>query len=410
MTRMSLIEEGSEKQIRMANLAIVGSFSVNGVAEIHTELLKHRLVPDFYEMWPEKFNNKTNGVTPRRWLLQADSTLAAFITKHIGDKWITNLSELKKLKAFANNSNVLKELDDIQQKAKERLANYIQKTIGIKINTNALFDCQVKRIHEYKRQLLNAMHIMNEYFDIIESGKMPATPKVYIFSGKAAPSYKMAKLIIKLINNMAQIINNDKRVKDMIKVIFIPNYNVSVAEIVMPAADVSEQISTAGYEASGTGNMKLTLNGALTVGTLDGANVEIMREVGEENFYLFGLTAEQVAEAHLNKTHKPWDYYHKDVRIQRIMDSLQNGFWTVDKDNKEIFEPIFQDIMFKDFYMLLADFDAYCQVQDRISDDFLNRETWVRKSLLNTAGSGIFSIDRTVSEYARDIWHIKGSK
>jgi starch phosphorylase len=394
----------------MANLAIVGSFSVNGVAQIHTELLKHRLVPDFYEMWPEKFNNKTNGITPRRWLLQADSALASFITKHIGDGWITDLQQLRKLTPLADNEKALTELDNIQQDAKIRLAEYVEKTMGIKLNTQALFDCQVKRIHEYKRQLLNAMHIMNEYFDIIESGKMPATPKVYIFSGKAAPSYKMAKLIIKLINNMAQIINQDKRVQDMIKVIFIPNYNVSVAEIVMPAADVSEQISTAGFEASGTGNMKMTLNGALTIGTLDGANVEIMREVGEENFYLFGLTAEQVADAHLNKTHRPWDYYHNDNRIQRVMDSLQNGFWAVEKDSKDIFSPIFQDIMFKDYYMLLADFDSYCKTHERIENDFLNRKTWVRKSLLNTAGSGIFSIDRTVSEYARDIWHVKASK
>ena len=389
LARMSLIEEGAEKKIRMANLAIVGSFSVNGVAQIHTELLKHRLVPDFYEMWPEKFNNKTNGITPRRWLLQADSALASFITKHIGDGWITDLQQLRKLTPLADNEKALTELDNIQQDAKIRLAQYIEKTMGIKLNTQALFDCQVKRIHEYKRQLLNAMHIMNEYFDIIESGKMPATPKVYIFSGKAAPSYKMAKLIIKLINNMAQIINHDKRVQDMIKVIFIPNYNVSVAEIVMPAADVSEQISTAGFEASGTGNMKMTLNGALTIGTLDGANVEIMREVGEENFYLFGLTAEQVADAHLNKTHRPW---------------------AVEKDSKDIFSPIFQDIMFKDYYMLLADFDSYCKTHERIENDFLNRKTWVRKSLLNTAGSGIFSIDRTVSEYARDIWHVKASK
>lgn len=410
LARMSLIEEGSEKKIRMANLAIVGSFSVNGVAQIHTELLKHRLVPDFYEMWPEKFNNKTNGITPRRWLLQADSALASFITKHIGDGWITDLQQLRKLTPLADNEKALTELDNIQQDAKIRLAEYVEKTMGIKLNTQALFDCQVKRIHEYKRQLLNAMHIMNEYFDIIESGKMPATPKVYIFSGKAAPSYKMAKLIIKLINNMAQIINHDKRVQDMIKVVFIPNYNVSVAEIVMPAADVSEQISTAGFEASGTGNMKMTLNGALTIGTLDGANVEIMREVGEENFYLFGLTAEQVADAHLNKTHRPWDYYHNDSRIQRVMDSLQNGFWAVEKDSKDIFSPIFQDIMFKDYYMLLADFDSYCKTHERIENDFLNRKTWVRKSLLNTAGSGIFSIDRTVSEYARDIWHVKASK
>ena len=406
LSRMSLIEEGAEKKVRMANLAITGSFSVNGVAEIHTQLIEHKLVPDFYEMWPEKFNNKTNGITPRRWLLLADSSLASFITKHIGNKWITHLTELKKLEPLANDKEAMKELLEIQKHAKERLADFINKTMGIQINTQALFDCQVKRIHEYKRQLLNAMHIMNEYFKIVEDNQMPEVPRVYVFSGKAAPSYKMAKLIIKLINNMGQIINNDPRVKEMIKVIFIPDYKVSVAEIVIPAADISEQISTAGFEASGTGNMKLTLNGALTVGTLDGANVEIMREVGKENFYLFGLTADQVEQAHLTHSHQPWDYYNQDGRIKRIMDSLQNGFWTRNEE-KDIFMPIFQDIMYKDYYMLLADFDSYCAIQDKISQDFMDKETWAKKSLLNTARSGLFSIDRTVAEYAQDIWHVE---
>lgn len=406
LSRMSLIEEGAEKKVRMANLAITGSFSVNGVAEIHTQLIEHKLVPDFYEMWPEKFNNKTNGITPRRWLLLADSSLASFITKHIGNKWTTHLTELKKLEPLANDKEAMKELLEIQKHAKERLADFINKTMGIQINTQALFDCQVKRIHEYKRQLLNAMHIMNEYFKIVEDNQMPEVPRVYVFSGKAAPSYKMAKLIIKLINNMGQIINNDPRVKEMIKVIFIPDYKVSVAEIVIPAADISEQISTAGFEASGTGNMKLTLNGALTVGTLDGANVEIMREVGKENFYLFGLTADQVEQAHLTHSHQPWDYYNQDGRIKRIMDSLQNGFWTRNEE-KDIFMPIFQDIMYKDYYMLLADFDSYCAIQDKISQDFMDKETWAKKSLLNTARSGLFSIDRTVAEYAQDIWHVE---
>ena len=406
LSRMSLIEEGAEKKVRMANLAITGSFSVNGVAEIHTQLIEHKLVPDFYEMWPEKFNNKTNGITPRRWLLLADSSLASFITKHIGNKWITHLTELKKLEPLANNKEAMKELLEIQQHAKERLADFINKTMGIQINTHALFDCQVKRIHEYKRQLLNAMHIMNEYFRIVQDNEIPKVPRVYVFSGKAAPSYKMAKLIIKLINNMGQIINNDPRVKEMIKVVFIPDYRVSVAEMVIPAADISEQISTAGFEASGTGNMKLTLNGALTVGTLDGANIEIMREVGKENFYLFGLTADQVEQAHLTHSHQPWDYYNQDERIKRIMDSLQNGFWTRNGE-KDIFMPIFQDIMYKDYYMLLADFDSYCAIQDQISQDFMDKETWAKKSLLNTARSGLFSIDRTVAEYAKDIWHVE---
>ena len=409
LARMSLIEEGAEKQIRMANLAITGSFSVNGVAEIHTELVKHKLVPDFYDLWPEKFNNKTNGVTPRRWLLQADEGLADFITKHIGDKWITKLDELKKLEPLANDEEALEQINAIQYKNKERLADYIEQTMGVQLNPNAIFDCQVKRIHEYKRQLLNAFHIMHQYFSFVEDGIELAYPKVYLFGGKAAPSYDFAKLTIKLINNIAQVVNNDKRLKDQIKVVFIPDYKVSNAELIIPAADISEQISTAGFEASGTSNMKLAMNGALTVGTLDGANVEILREVGEENFYLFGLTAEEVAERHLNGSHKPWDYYNSNPNIKRIMDSLQSGFWAPGED-KELFAPIFQNIMFKDFYLLLADFDSYCQIQEKISEDFKNRLLWGKKSLFNIARSGIFSIDRTVAEYAHDIWHVEAVK
>ena len=405
VARMSLIEEGQEKQIRMANLAITGSFSVNGVAEIHTELVKHELVPDFYDLWPEKFNNKTNGVTPRRWLLQADPDLASFITKHIGDKWITQLDELKKLEPLAKDDDALKEINAIQYKNKEKLSKYIEQTTGIELSPNAIFDCQVKRIHEYKRQLLNAFHIMHQYLSFVEDGIELTYPKVYIFGGKAAPSYDFAKLTIKLINNIAQVINNDKRLKGQLKVVFIPDYKVSNAELIIPAADVSEQISTAGFEASGTSNMKLAMNGALTVGTLDGANVEILREVGEENFYLFGLTAEEVAERHQNRSHHPWDYYNNNPNIKRVMDSLQSGFWTKNED-KELFAPIFQNIMFKDFYLLLADFDSYCQIQEKISEDFKNRLLWGKKSLFNIARSGIFSIDRTVEEYARDIWHV----
>ena len=409
LARMSLIEEGAEKQVRMANLAITGSFSVNGVAEIHTELVKHKLVPDFYDLWPEKFNNKTNGVTPRRWLLQADPDLAGFITKHIGDKWITKLDELRKLEPLAKDESALKEINAIQHKNKERLAEYIEQTMGITLNPHAIFDCQVKRIHEYKRQLLNAFHIMHQYLSFVEDGIEPTHPKVYIFGGKAAPSYDFAKLTIKLINNIANVVNNDKRLKDQLKVVFIPDYKVSNAELIIPAADVSEQISTAGFEASGTSNMKLAMNGALTVGTLDGANVEILREVGEENFYLFGLTAEEVAKRHQSGAHKPWDYYNNDSNIKRVMDSLQSGFWAKHED-KELFAPIFQNIMFKDFYLLLADFESYCTIQEKISEDFKDRFLWGRKSLFNIARSGIFSIDRTVAEYARDIWHVSPVK
>ncbi len=404
--RMSLIEEGETKYIRMANLAVVGSFSVNGVAKIHTELLKHNLMPDFYEMWPEKFNNKTNGVTPRRWLLLADPDLSRFISHRIGDRWITHLEELKKLEAWVDDATALKEINVIQLKNKKRLAVYIQDLLGIKVNPNALFDCQVKRIHEYKRQLLNVFHIMYQYFSIVEEGHTLPVPRVYIFSGKAAPGYEFAKLVIKLINNVAALINNDKRVKDQIKVAFIPDYKVSVAEIVMPAADVSEQISTAGFEASGTGNMKLTMNGALTVGTLDGANVEIMNAVGKENFYLFGLTAEEVQDRHDHNSHNPWAFYDNDPRIKRIMDSLVDGTWTQGED-KNMFVPIFQNIMFKDYFLLLADFASYVAIQDKIGRDFKNRRAWAKKALLNIARSGRFSIDRTVTEYAQDIWHVK---
>ena len=409
LARMSLIEEGQDKQIRMANLAIAGSFSVNGVAEIHTELVKHKLVPDFYDMWPEKFNNKTNGVTPRRWVLQANSSLADFITKNIGNQWITQLDELRKLEKLTTDSAALDQINTIKHKNKERLSDYIEQTLGIRLNPDAIFDCQVKRIHEYKRQLLNAFHIMHQYLSFVEDGVEPATPKVYIFGGKAAPSYDFAKLTIKLINNIGSIVNNDKRLKDLLKVVFIPDYKVSNAELIIPAADISEQISTAGFEASGTSNMKLAMNGALTLGTLDGANVEILREVGEENFYLFGLTAEEVAERHLNGTHRPWDYYNNDPNIKRLMDSLQSGFWAPGED-KDLFAPIFQNIMFKDFYMLLADFNSYCSIQEKIIQDFTDRPLWAKKSLLNIARSGIFSIDRTVAEYAKDIWHVSPVK
>ncbi len=408
LSRMSLIEEGSEKKIRMAHLAIVGSFSVNGVAEIHTQLLEHNLVPDFYEMWPERFNNKTNGVTPRRWVLNSNRGLSAFITKHIGDGWITDLSQLRKLEPLATNNEALDELMAIKFENKKNLAALIDRTTGIKVDPNAIFDCQVKRIHEYKRQLLNALHIIHQYLSIVEDGVKLTAPRVYIFGGKAAPSYDMAKLIIKLINNIGSVVNNDPRVAGQLKVAFIPDYKVSVAEVVFPGADVSEQISTAGFEASGTSNMKFAMNGALTIGTLDGANIEIMQEVGEDNFYLFGLTAEQVHERQRTESHKPWDYYNQDPRIKRVMDSLTSGLFTP-KEDKNLFVPLFQTIMFKDYYMLLADFESYIGTQERLAHDYQDKRLWARKALLNIARSGKFSIDRTVAEYAKDIWNVHSS-
>ena len=408
LSQMSLIEEGYEKKIRMANLAITGSFSVNGVAAIHTELVKHKLVPDFYELWPDKFNNKTNGVTPRRWLLVANQGLSNLITTHIGDKWITDLSELRRLEPYATDESFLRKLIDVKKENKKRLAQLIDDTTGITVSPDSIFDVQVKRIHEYKRQHLNALHIVHQYLSIVEDGKTLPQPITYIFGGKAAPGYEMAKLIIKLINNIAFVVNNDARVKDQIKVAFIPDYKVSSAEIIFPGSDVSEQISTAGYEASGTSNMKFAMNGALTLGTLDGANVEIRDEVGAENFYLFGLTAEEVDERHKNDSHKPWDYYNSDPRIKRVIDALTSGMFTPNED-KNLFAPIMQNIMFKDYYMILADFNSYVAAHEKIAQDYQNELEWAKKALLNIARSGKFSIDRTVDQYAQDIWHVQSS-
>lgn len=408
LNQMSIIEEGYEKKIRMAHLAITGSFSVNGVAAIHTELVKHKLVPDFYELWPDKFNNKTNGVTPRRWILVSNQGLSNLITTHIGDKWITDLSELRRLEPYATDESFLRKLIDVKKQNKVRLAKLIDDTTGITVSPDSIFDVQVKRIHEYKRQHLNALHIVHQYLSIIEDGKFPETPITYIFGGKAAPGYDMAKLIIKLINNIAFVVNNDPRVKDQIKVAFIPDYKVSSAEIIFPGSDVSEQISTAGYEASGTSNMKFAMNGALTLGTLDGANIEIRDEVGAENFYLFGLTAQEVDERHKNDSHKPWDYYNSDPRIKRVVDSLTSGMFTPNED-KNLFAPIMQNIMFKDYYMILADFESYLQAHEKIAADYKNELEWAKKALLNIARSGKFSIDRTVEQYAQDIWHVKSS-
>ncbi|MBR3913651.1 MAG: glycogen/starch/alpha-glucan phosphorylase [Alphaproteobacteria bacterium] len=408
MSRVSLIEEGTQKQIRMANLAITGSHSVNGVAEIHTKLLETRLVPDFYEMWPEKFNNKTNGVTPRRWVLDSNEGLSQFISKRIGKGWITDLSEIRKLEDYLSDEESLNELNRIKFNNKQRLASLIDRLTGIEVNPESIFDCQVKRIHEYKRQLLNALHIVHEYLSIIEDGIQLPHPKTYIFGGKAAPSYEFAKLVIKFINNLSKVINNDPRVNGQLKVVFIPDYKVSVAEVVFPGSDVSEQISTAGFEASGTGNMKFMMNGALTMGTLDGANVEILEQVGHDNFYLFGLTAEEVAQRHASDAYRPWDFYNQNPKIRRVMDSLTSGIFTPDED-KNLFAPIFQNIMFKDYYMLLGDFDSYTAAQDRLGVDYLNRLNWSKKALINIARSGKFSIDRTVAEYAKDIWNVKPS-
>ena len=405
LNRMSIIEEDYEKKVRMANLAITGCFSVNGVAALHSELIKTNLVPDFYEMWPERFNNKTNGVTPRRWLLDCNTELANLISSRIGDDWLTDLMHLRKLEAFVDDKNFLNDFMTVKKMAKQRLSDFILKTTGVVTDPTSLFDVQVKRIHEYKRQLLNALHIIYEYLRITEDGYVLPTKKTYIFGGKAAPEYTTAKLIIKLINNIARVVNHDPRAAEQMRVVFIPDYKVSVAEMIFPGSDVSEQISTAGFEASGTGNMKFMMNGALTIGTLDGANVEIREEVGEENFYLFGLTADEVHARHRDGSHKPWDYYNNDSRIKRVMDALTSSLFC--DDTPGLFNPLFQNIMFNDFYMILADFDSYVKTQEQIAKDYTNPTAWARKALLNVARSGKFSSDRTIHEYATEIWNVQ---
>nr|WP_073073001.1 glycogen/starch/alpha-glucan phosphorylase [Thermosipho atlanticus] len=408
---LSIFEEGSVKQVRMANLSIIGSFSVNGVSKLHTEILKNKVFKDFYDIWPEKFNNKTNGITQRRWLLQCNPELSNLITKHIGNKWIIDLDELKKLEKYADDKEFLNNFHNVKQKNKIRLSNYIYKTLNIKVDPESIFDVQVKRLHEYKRQLLNAMHIIYLYLKLKDDPNYDIVPRTFIFGAKAAPGYKMAKLIIKLINSIAEVINNDTTVNKKLKVVFIPNYNVSLAEIIIPAANVSEQISTAGKEASGTGNMKFALNGALTIGTLDGANIEIKECVGEENIFIFGLTAEQVQRLKESRLYNPYEIYLKNETIRKILDLINSDYFS--KGNSELFSDIFQSLLFginggyPDEYMLLADFDSYKTKHKEI--DKLYRQTfkWNKKALLNVARVGMFSSDRTIKEYAEDIWKVE---
>ncbi len=406
LRRLSLVEEGWHQQVRMAHLAIVGSKSVNGVAELHSELVKTRLVPDFNALWPGKFNNKTNGVTPRRWVAQANPGLAALLTEVAGPQWITDLTRLRVLEAHCDDAAFQQRFVSIKRQNKENLARVIYQTLQIQVSPNSLFDIQVKRIHEYKRQLLNIMHVIYEYLGIVDENDMPPAPKTYIFAGKAAPGYVMAKLIIKLINNVANVVNHDKRTQDYLKVVFMPDYRVSLAEKIIPAANLSEQISTAGTEASGTGNMKFALNGALTIGTLDGANIEMLQEVGEENIFIFGLRAEEIEKMrHLN-TYHPWDYYHNSSCVRKIIDSLKNNRFSPHEEG--IFHPIV-DILLAggDYFFHLADMESYVSTQLRATAEYNNQPLWNRKAILNVARMGKFSSDRTVHEYARDIWDIQ---
>lgn len=407
MARMSLIEEGWEQHVRMAYLAIVGSFSVNGVAALHSDLLVRGMFRDFKEMWPEKFNNKTNGITPRRWLQGCNPDLSALITKTIGDGWTHDLSALKKLKAHAEDPAFRKAWREVRASNKERFARYVLNEVGLALDPNALFDTQVKRIHEYKRQLLNALHVIHLYDRIRRGDTQNWTPRVVFFGGKAAPGYQMAKRIIKLINNIARMVNRDPMVGDRLKVVFLPNYRVTAMEMICPGTDLSEQISTAGKEASGTGNMKFMLNGALTIGTLDGANIEIREEVGAENFFLFGLTAEEVEAA--RTTYDPLAIIRGNEDLSRVMGLLESGFFNSDEPG--IFDAVIDSIKGSwDPWMTAADFPAYVKAQRDAADAYQDQDNWTRMSILNTASAGKFSSDRTILEYNRDIWHLKPVK
>ena len=403
LARMSLIEEGAEQHVRMAYLAIVGSYSVNGVAELHSKLLQQGLFRDFYELWPNKFNNKTNGVTPRRWLAACNPELAALITETIGEGWLTDLSQLTKLKPYAENSAFRKRWYAVQQNAKQRLIDFKKLELDVDLSVDALFDVQVKRVHEYKRQLLNVLHVIHLYDRIKRGDTENWTKRCVLIGGKAAPGYFMAKRIIKLINNVASVINHDPDVGEKLKLIFLPNYRVSAMEKICPGADLSEQISTAGKEASGTGNMKFMMNGALTIGTLDGANIEIREEVGDENFFLFGLTEEEV-EA-LNNNYHPQSYIDHDEDLRRTLNLLECGHFNQ-------FEPhIFDDIInslksSNDPWKTLADFRSFVDAQRRVDIAYQDKDRWTKMSILNCAASGKFSTDRTITEYNDEIWKL----
>jgi starch phosphorylase len=404
LRRMSLIQEDPEKAVRMANLAVVGSRSTNGVAELHTRLLKERVMHDFADFYPERFNNKTNGVTPRRWLLKANPRLGALITEKIGNGWITDLDQLKGLEKFAKDPSTIKRVREIKRANKVLLAEYVQRELGLTVSPDSMFVAQIKRIHEYKRQLLLALYIIVLYDRLKEKPSLDIVPQTFIFAGKAAPGYHMAKLIIKLIHQIAGVINYDPEVNGKIRVVFAPDYRVSLAEKIIPAADVSAQISTAGMEASGTGNMKLAMNGALTIGTLDGANIEIREEVGDENIFIFGLTADQV-EA-MRSRYNPRQTSEADPEIRRVMDLIRNDFFSLTEPG--IFRPLVSSLLDDgDYYMVLADLRAFIDAQTRVEALYRNQDAWTEKAILNIARTGKFSSDRTINEYAHDIWKVK---
>ena len=404
IVRMSLIDETGERYVRMAHLACVGSHAINGVATLHSELLKSDVLKDFYEMWPQKFSNKTNGVTPRRWMVLSNPKLARLITEHIGDGWVKDLSRLKALEPLADNPDFRSRWREIKHFNKQALAARALLRAGVTIDPNSMFDVLVKRIHEYKRQHLKVLHIVWLYHGIKSNPTLEIQPRTFIFGGKAAPGYHLAKLMIKLITSVGDVINRDPDVRDRLKVVFLPNFGVKNGQRVYPAADLSEQISTAGKEASGTGNMKFSMNGALTIGTLDGANIEIRDEVGAENFFLFGLSTPEVY-ALKAQGYRPMDYYNANQGLRDVIDLIRSGFFS--RGDTELFRPLMDGLLYQDPYLLLADFQSYIDCQNKVSEAYRDTDRWTRMSILNTARSGKFSSDRTIREYCSDIWRVK---
>ncbi|MCK5392826.1 MAG: glycogen/starch/alpha-glucan family phosphorylase, partial [Candidatus Omnitrophica bacterium] len=403
LRRMSIIEEGHCKKVRMEVISIIGSHSVNGVSKLHSELIKNQLFKDFYDLYPERFNNKTNGITQRRWLQKSNTNLSNLITEVIGDTWTTNSLDLEKLYPFSKDSSFCLKWQEIKKTNKIELSDYIRKTTGIIVNPESMFDVQVKRIHEYKRQLMFGLFIISEYLKIKKDPKAEFVPKTFIVSGKAAPGYTMAKLIIKFINNIAEVVNKDKTIRNRLKILFLENYRVSLAENIFPASDLSEQISTAGMEASGTGCMKFMMNGALTVGTYDGATIEMCEAVGKDNMFMFGLKVNEIQELK-EKGYNPQQYINRSEMLREIVHLIRNNFFSTGEEG--IFNLILDNLMTYDPFFICADFDSYCGVQDKISELYKNKKLWTEKSIINVAKSGIFSSDRTIKNYAQDIWGV----
>ena len=407
LEKLSIISSGPEKRVRMANLAIVGTFAVNGVAELHTHILKTRIFPDFHKIYPKKFLCVTNGITPRRWIRAANPELSKLITSKIGEDWVRDLSQLKKLEQFVDDASFRKKWREVKMYNRRLLIDYIKNENNIDVNPDSIFDVQVKRFHEYKRQLLNVLHVITLYNRIKDNPKLKMVLRTVIFGGKAAPAYYAAKMVIKLINSVADVINNDPDVGDKLKVVFLKNYSVTLAEKIIPASDLSEQISVAGLEASGTGNMKFAANGALTIGTMDGANIEILEEVGKENIFIFGLLAEEVVELKA-KGYNPRKYYETNPSLKRVIDMIASNYFNPKEPG--IFNDMINGLMNVDYYCVFADYQAYIDTQDRVAKEFLDQEEWTKKSIYNVARIGKFSSDRAVSEYAKKIWNVKPVK